>query len=341
MGQETRVPAAYIRLVLAAAARRGIDPSDLLRPVGLSPQQIESVGYRLSAGDAVRVIERAIELTGDAGLGLELGLETKPTGHGDLGFAAMSCDTLGKALDLVVRYVQLQLPDVALRVFVDGSHVVLESSERNRVAPAIRRFIQECLIAGLWQMGAGLLLNYRPADTAIWFDWPEPDYFERFRSRLPQTLFGMPAIQLRFSAVFLDLPLRLSDPEAVRRFVEQCERERVVLEPYGGDVVERVRNALVARPGSFPDLDAVAAKLGVSGRTLKRKLKERGFGFRVLLNEARLREARRMLQDSDLHIQHISESLGYSDPACFTRAFRRWSGTTPSQARTRIPRVRS
>jgi AraC-like DNA-binding protein len=341
MGQETRVPAAYIRLILAAAARRGVDPARLLQPTGVTPQQIDSLGFRLSAGDAVRVIEDAIELTGDAGLGLELGLETKPTGHGDLGFAAMSCDTLGKALDLVVRYVHLQLPDIALRIFPDGSQVVLESGERNRIAPVIRRFIQECLMAGLYQMGTSLLLNYRPADAELWFDWPEPEYFERFRARLPRTLFDMPSVQLRFSAVFLELPFRMADPEAVRRFVAQCERERLLIDPGGADLVERVRSALVRRADGFPDLDAVAAKLALSVRTLKRKLRERGYGYRVLLNEARLREARRMLRDPDLHIAQISESLGYSDPACFTRAFRRWSGITPSEARTRLSREAS
>ena len=71
----------------------------------------------------------------------------------------------------------------------------------------------------------------------------------------------------------------------------------------------------------------------MSGRTLKRKLHERGTTFRALLDDARFRQAQHLLENPDLDIQQVAIALGYRDPACFTRAFRRWSGRTPSQAR--------
>src|SRR5262249_43239654 len=98
-------------------------------------------------------------------------------------------------------------------------------------------------------------------------------------------------------------------------------------------LLERVRAQLGPGPDGYADLERVAARLLMSGRTLKRKLQERGTTFRALLDDARFRQARHLLENPDLDIQQVALALGYRDPACFTRAFRRWSGRTPSQAR--------
>jgi AraC-like DNA-binding protein len=98
-------------------------------------------------------------------------------------------------------------------------------------------------------------------------------------------------------------------------------------------LLDRVRAQLAPGPDGYADLERVAAGLLMSGRTLKRKLHERGTTFRALLDDARFRHARHLLENPDLDIQQVAAALGYRDPACFTRAFRRWSGQTPSQAR--------
>jgi len=99
------------------------------------------------------------------------------------------------------------------------------------------------------------------------------------------------------------------------------------------NLLERVRAEL--RPGTdgYPDLESVASCLFMSGRTLKRKLEQRGTSFQQLLDEVRYRHARRLLENPELDIQQIAAALGYQDPPSFTRAFRRWSGKSPSEAR--------
>lgn len=323
-------------MVLEAAARRGVPAAAVLRGTDLRPEQLDSPELRVPARDAARLIGNAIAQTSDPGLGLEIGLQMKPTSHGNLGSAAMTCRTLGEAIDLVARYWRLQLRDVALRVFADGPQVVLELRESQPLGP-FRQLFLEWVTTALYQMGMTILVNHSPAPEAeIWFDWPEPDYFGRYRSRLPSVRFEMPSVQLRFAAAYLEQPLRLADTATARRSVERCERDLRLLELEAVDVVERVRIALVPGSDGFPDLDSVATGLGMSGRTLKRKLHERGYRFRSLLDDARLREARRLLMNPEIEIGQIAELLGYSDAAGFNRAFRRWSGETPSQARERL-----
>jgi AraC-like DNA-binding protein len=106
-----------------------------------------------------------------------------------------------------------------------------------------------------------------------------------------------------------------------------------ISDPGPDNLLERVRAQLAPGPDGYADLERVAGRLFMSGRTLKRKLQDRGTTFRALLDDARFRQAQHLLENPDLDIQQVAAALGYRDPACFTRAFRRWSGRTPSQAR--------
>ncbi len=83
----------------------------------------------------------------------------------------------------------------------------------------------------------------------------------------------------------------------------------------------------------YPTPEQLAEYLHLTSRTLRRRLQERGQGFQSLLEEARRRDSRHLLGSSDVEIQRISELLGFTDPANFTRAFKVWMGMTPSQWR--------
>lgn len=98
-------------------------------------------------------------------------------------------------------------------------------------------------------------------------------------------------------------------------------------------VLSRVRAALSDAPEGYPNLQAVASRLGMSSRTLKRRLHEHGYCFRQLLDEIRCRDGIRLLQGTALSIEDIAYHLGYTAPGNFSRAFRSWMGTTPAAFR--------
>ncbi|MBV8063768.1 MAG: helix-turn-helix transcriptional regulator [Nevskia sp.] len=98
-------------------------------------------------------------------------------------------------------------------------------------------------------------------------------------------------------------------------------------------MVQRVRVELALGAEGYPDLGSVAARLLISSRTLKRRLQQCGTSFQELRDEARHRDALRLLENPDLEIRQIAAALGYRDPPSFSRAFRRWTGRTPLQAR--------
>jgi AraC-like DNA-binding protein len=145
-------------------------------------------------------------------------------------------------------------------------------------------------------------------------------------------VFGAECGQFVFDSALLDCPLPQSDPESSRHFQQQCQMLIAKLSNCG-HFVDDVRMLVLARPGYLPDIDFVAEKLGMSTRTLRRRLREEGSSYRQLLEEVRFGLAREYLADTHLPMEEISTLLGYSESGNFSHAFRRWSGETPSRWR--------
>ncbi|AXQ30001.1 AraC family transcriptional regulator [Solimonas sp. K1W22B-7] len=327
------LPVSYLRPLCEIVAERGIEPRRLVERTRLTVAQLDQPQLRMRADEAAAMLRRAMELTGDAGLGIELGLRMQPTLHGCLGYALLSCASIGAALELMLRFAPMRQPFVGLRLAQDSEGIQLQLQDLKALGP-LRGFWYESVMISLARV-FGLLLGEPLVDCELWFDGPEPAHHAAYRGRLPRVRYGMPRMQLRLSAATLARRPLMADPVALRLALENCERERAMVG--GGCVRQRVLAQMLERPGgNYPRAESVAARLCVSVRTLKRHLAEAGTSFRQLVEEARRAEALGLLTRPEIGMQEISERLGYQDPASFTRAFQRWSGQTPSQARQQL-----
>jgi AraC-like DNA-binding protein len=133
----------------------------------------------------------------------------------------------------------------------------------------------------------------------------------------------------------LELRLIMADPVAARLAREQCERELDALAETERDVVTRVRRLLPRDHGGYHALHDIAGRLHVSARTLKRQLAAHGTTFTDVLDAARRERALTLLSAAEATVEAVAAELGYSDTANFTRAFKRWTGQTPSAFRRR------
>ena len=113
----------------------------------------------------------------------------------------------------------------------------------------------------------------------------------------------------------------------------QCERELAAIVDAG--LPTRVRTAVAARLDRGAPLPTVAKELRMSTRTLKRKLADRGTTFSAIVDDLRRQRALLLLDDRALSIAEVAAAVGYTELANFTRAFRRWTGTTPAAHRKR------
>jgi AraC-like DNA-binding protein len=124
--------------------------------------------------------------------------------------------------------------------------------------------------------------------------------------------------------------LEMLDPQLDKALKEQRAQRSI------SEQVKWILKRLLA--GARPDVSAVARELGLSDRTLQRRIDDDGTTFRKLLLEARQELAREYLNRPDIDVAEVAYLLGYEDSNSFYRAFRTWEGTTPSQLRAELKR---
>jgi AraC-like DNA-binding protein len=106
-------------------------------------------------------------------------------------------------------------------------------------------------------------------------------------------------------------------------------------------VAGKVRRALLARRPGPADFEAIARDLSLSPRTLRRRLREENTSFRKIVDELRAEMAIKCIRETDLSLEEIASTLGFSEPAAFRHAFRRWTKAAPSRFRDLPPHAAS
>ncbi|ARU55616.1 AraC family transcriptional regulator [Oleiphilus messinensis] len=326
-------PVAYPQLVLEIVAERGFDPREVLVNAGLPSNMLEQAGSFITPMQYTQITVAAAQLIGDMGIGIEKGLRMRPTAHGFLGYALMSCQNLRDALLLSLKFMTIRQRHIETSFEIQGDRCVITLQEKHSFGPT-RHFFMEGMSVGLFR-STQYLLDAEVPDAELWFDYPQPDYFERYRDRLPKVRFGMPTVKLFLPVSYLDRPLRMADPVASREAIAQCERE---LQSIGenDNFLTAVRHSIGKELEHKPRLDVIASHFFISARTLKRRLQNYGHTFQGLVDEVRFEKAKTLMSDTSLNLQDIATVLGYQDPANFTRAFRKWSGHNPSVYRERL-----
>ncbi|HMJ14561.1 MAG TPA: AraC family transcriptional regulator [Polyangiaceae bacterium] len=323
------LPGVHAKHMAELVSRWEISAEELLGPFGLTIDELSAPSSRLSIPVIEQVIERARTLTGEPCLGFYLGLQMRVSAYGFVGFAAMAASTLREALELAMRYSPTRSTAFELLLEEQGERAAIVFTENCSFGSA-RDVVIISLMVGLWRIGNSLTGKELVGDAE--FAFPEPLYAARLAAQLPgKVSFSRPAHRLSFDRANLDLPLTMSDPDALRLARDACEQELDRL-GHQRSYVARVRSLLGTHERQLPAIEPMATELGVSARTLKRKLADEGSTYSDLVDEVQAARAVSLLQ-SQLTVEEIASRLGYSDSANFTRAFRRWTGKTPGAYR--------
>jgi len=331
--QDLGMPAIYLHLLADLLHSIGVDEKALLLRVGLDPQRLKSPDLRVSQSQASEFVTRAMIESGEPGLGIMLARELKMPLHGALGTAIMSSRTLEQALELMTRYLMLRAPNLFVTTHQSNGNACYSVTCEKELGP-LQSFILDAMLFGCIFMGAQLTGATVPG-FRILRRGPEPAYFHRFRPMLPvPVIYGADEDALLIPVNQLSLPIRFSDDQLAESSREQCEKALQQLTEDAGFAC-RVRRVIETSYPFPPKLARVAATLFVSERTLKRRLQEESASFQNLVDQVRLERAKELLTTTSMNLGQIAEALGYADAANFTRAFKRWTDSSPSRYRTR------
>jgi AraC-like DNA-binding protein len=325
------MPGAYVLYSVELAKRWRITASELLAGTGIGPESLADPRVRVPIPTIVQIIERARELTREPAFGYFLGVQMGISAHGHLGAAALAASTMRQAIDLSVRFGPILTTALQLRLRVEGRDASLIIEEHADFGSA-RDAVLLAALYGIRHIGQAMtgqeLIGF--ADIAL----PAPPYLPRLLRVAPRVRFDQPVTRLFFDASRLDLPYALADPVALELALDRCER---ILGSLGDTphVTARVRALFGADKGGLPSIEAVAQRLHVSARTLKRQLAAEETSFSQLVDEERRERALFLLGSPTLSLKGIADRLGYANLANFTRAFQRWTGKTPGEHRAK------
>ena len=327
------MPVSYALVYVDLAIERGVSAQQVLQQAGLTTATLSDLTGRISPYDYVRLIAAVVALTGDEGLGFEVGIRQPLTAHGSLGYALLCCGHVNDAVMILQRFWHIRGRGIRLVCSQQPDYLAFEFHSDMPSNESMRRVLFDAMLSGFYQ-GLCFILSETQALGELWFDYAPPEYdVTRFSDHLPPVRYHMPVTQLRVPIAITERRLAMANPEALALAIAQCERESGLLAEEDSDIVVSARAAMRLTEQGYPHSDALAERLHVSTRTFRRRLQMQGVSYHGLLEEARRRDALLLLEKPSIEVQKIAELLGYNNPANFTRAFKEWTGRTPSQYR--------
>jgi AraC-like DNA-binding protein len=295
--------------------------------------ELQDKDARLSESACAALFDRAAQALSDEALGLHVGETIRPGHYGVLGYVAMNCGTLGEALSRLNRYQALVL-DIGPMQIQAGSDEVALSWSPDSERPF--RQLAEFNLAGLVTF-ARWISGRAAVPRRIEFNYPAPADLSEHRRIFDCTLvFDCPHYAIVLPQDWLRQPLVQPDAQMRELMLRLADRQMMGL-ARGTDALAKAR-ALIARRLSEGELalEQVAAGLGMSARTLQRKLKEAGLGYTQLVDNVRRELAEQYLSDASLDLNDLAFLLGFSEQSAFQRAFKRWKGESPGAWRRHL-----
>jgi AraC-like DNA-binding protein len=325
---------------LAVMETLDFDAQACLKGTGILLSQLEDANARMSLQQELGFYRNALERSGDPTIGLRLGEPFVPQRYGLFGYALLSAATFRHALTLTENFGRLTFSFYTLKYEVGGRQTTFTMSE----PPPFEQDLVDVYLdrdMSAAQVDFSEILGQPFPIEEVYLTHDGHGRQQVYRDHFGcDVQFSASEGGFFFSSSILDNPLPQSDPESSRHFQQQCQLLIAKLTSQG-HFVDDVRMLILARPGFFPDIDYVAEKLGMSTRTLRRRLKEEGSNYRAQLDEIRFGLAREYLGKTNLAMEEICGLLGYSESGNFSHAFRRWSGVSPREWRNSGPAGRS
>lgn len=326
---ELTVSGRVVSELVRAVERAGVPRSEFLRAASIAPEWLDSDDARLPRDDVFALCQVALDLTGDPALGLHWG-EWQTVGTFSLiSHLLAHASNLQQAFETLHRYGHLVSDQVSVELLENDDTAELRSIDASDQPLAIRRLTAEMMTVGFLTLIRHFAGPHAKA-ARVCFQYPAPDYrLEYARVFEGAERFDQPFTGLAFDRALLHAQSPQKDEGLYDTLSELAERRLLRLEgraPYS----VQVRQHLMQQPTPHRvAMRQVARRLGISVRSLHRRLVEEGQSYAALANEASAQLAKQLLMDQRHTIQETAHTMGFAKVSSFHRAFRRWTGTTP------------
>jgi AraC-like DNA-binding protein len=331
---------AVVAAMMEALRRQPVDVAAIFEQLGLAEcwlalQQSEPPRQRIALDDYGRLL-RSIWQTMDDEAGGHLSRPLRVGTFRMMCHALITAGNLRRALLRSARFIGLLTDELSLQLEEKGDEArfYIRFDNPHRLDETF--FITSLYV--IWLRLSSWLIDRPILPERIQFAFVEPSFIDEYPLMFPCRLgFGKSEHVLVFGRAVLDAPIR-QDTETLARFLEGAPISLLTWFRSDRSITAQVKRRLLTREGLNTQLDLgsfeqVAQGLGLSTHTLRRRLRDEGHSFQQIKDTLRRGRAVHLLQNTALPVASIAEALGFSEPAAFTRAFKKWTGLPPAEFR--------
>lgn len=331
------VSISLVRTLIEAVERAGVSAEDFIAASKLERASIEDASTRidLPAYDALQ--ELALDMTKNPALGLHMGEHASMSAFQIVGLLAAHCRTIREGLEVFFRYHRIIADCPASYLEERGGESVLIYNFL-RSTPRCTRLRAEFGVTRLLRIGQ-MFAGVSATPREVWFEHAEPPYVDEYHR-----MFGQKRVRFSQPTTGIVMPTAVLDavqlhPDAQLYQVLKQQADTLLREVDSGATLSAKIHHLVVHHFTEmePDMETIARRLGMSSRSLRRRLQEEGSSFSKIVDDAMGELACNVLREPNTTIHEAAFRLGFAEASSFHRAFRRWTGKTPKQFRDELP----
>jgi AraC-like DNA-binding protein len=326
---ESTLSTRFVRVLVQAMEHAGVPREELLRRAGIEAEELEAAEESMPRSRAYELFELAIDLAGDPALGLHLAEEFTGQAFVPISHLVAHSLTLRQGLESVQHFQRLLGTDPFLELCPQGDRILVRCLCLPGQSQRLRRFSSEMILTSFFRLIR--YFNARAQPERVSFEYAAPPYRREYTRVFEHTEhFEEPFTGIVLDRALLDLPSPDKD-EGVHDVLRALAEHRATRLARSMPFAMRVREFLVQQPVPRRiGMADVARALGLSARSLRRRLEAEGKSYGEVENDARAMTAKQLLRDGQRTIQETAFEMGFSDTTAFHRAFKRWTGMTPT-----------
>lgn len=320
----------FARTHLANGISLGAQEQQILRHTGLTVAQLAHPKARILATQLASIVSNCWRFSGDELLGfteqkLKVGMFELLAEH------LITCKTLKEVLNYIVKFYRLSGDQLTVKMHITDSQLIFSLSPNfklNRHQPVTKTLLIELLLLICHRFCSWLLGQVIPL-TKVCLEYSRPVHHQEYRLMFPAHCeFNSQYNALVFDAKYLDLPV-VQNANELASYLKQIPLPWFKKQSFYGTWTAQVMTLLEKEMG----IEEVADKLNMTSRTLRRKLTKEGSSFQQLKDNARRDQAINLFEQRNLTIAEIGLKVGFTEAATFSRAFKQWTGVSPSAYR--------
>ncbi len=317
--------------LISLLKEKEVDPNSLLDLAGIPADAINNPSYQLTPTQELTFTEEVIKALDQPHLGLIVGSRYHLSAYGLLGLAIMTSENLLAGMTTLYKNILMTWTYMHWITTVRGDTAYISLDKLRDLGGCHQYMIDRGLVAShiIYKEALGKDIPLKE----LHLTQARPSYAEEYERHFNcPVFFEAEENRYSFDSAMLNEALAQSEPETARIYDRECEKicEQLAKNYTFSDIV---RNHILSSPREIFTLENIADRLGMTARTVQRKLRQEESSYKDILEDVRKYLAIEYLQSTQFTLDEIAVRLGYSDSSSFCHAYKRWTGDNPSEIR--------